>query len=270
MLFIMDVLHAVILGVVEGLTEFLPISSTGHLILAARVFNVPQTDFVKSFEIIIQLGAILAVIALYYKLLLRDRAVLKKVLAAFIPTGIIGFIAYQAVKKFLLGNSFIVVWALFIGGIVIILFELVYRKRSARVPEGPLTDHDAIASISYPQAIGIGIVQTVSIIPGVSRAAATIMGGLALGVTRKTIVEFSFLLAVPTMLAATVLDLSKNAALFSRGQYLALAVGFMTSFVVAVFAVKWFIAFIQRYSFIVFGVYRIIIALIFLFIIGGK
>ena len=256
----MHIVHACILGIVEGVSEFLPISSTGHLILAARILKVAQSDFVKSFEIIIQLGAILSVIVLYYKSLLWDWKIIKRLCLAFIPAGIIGLLFYKLIKKFLLGNSLVVFWSLMLGGILIIIFELLHREKENAT--------DDVTSISYKQAIFIGLFQAIAIIPGVSRSAATIIGGLLLGLKRRTIVEFSFLLAIPTMLAAAVLDLSKNAALFSHEQFLSLGVGFITSFIVALLAIKFLLAFIQKHSFIVFGIYRILIALLFLLALG--
>ena len=253
----MDILHAVILGIVEGLSEFLPISSTGHLILTAQVLKLPHTDFLKSFEIAIQLGAILSVVVLYFKSLLTDLRIIKKLLAAFIPTAITGLAFYKLIKGLLLGNGHIVVWSLLIGGAFLVIFELLHKEnRSAP---------DDVAAISYKQAIFIGFFQSIAMIPGVSRSAATIIGGLLLGLKRKAIVEFSFLLAVPTMLAATMLDLSKSADTFSRDQFTLLFCGFITSFVVALFSIKFLLGFIKKHSFISFGVYRILIALLFLF-----
>lgn len=253
----MDLFYAIIFGVVEGITEFLPISSTGHLILTARVLNFPQTEFLKSFEIVIQLGAILSVIVLYGRSLLINGAVIKKVLAAFVPTAVVGFALYKVVKKTLLGNTDVVLWSLFLGGIVLIIFDLFHRESKVATEE--------IAHISYKQAILIGLFQAIAIVPGVSRAAATIIGGLILGLRRKTIVEFSFLLAVPTMLAATALDLFKNAASFSVDQMGFLTVGFLTSFVVALASIKFLLYFIKNHNFSSFGIYRMTIALLFWF-----
>lgn len=249
----MDILHALLLGIVEGITEFLPISSTGHLILASRLLQVPQTDFVKTFEIFIQSGAILAVLFLYGRDLVKKHDLLKKVVVAFIPTGIIGLALYKIEKAYLLGNSNIVLWSLALGGIALILLEWAIKKK--KITERTVT------SISYKDAVIIGIVQSISIVPGVSRSAATIFGGLVMGMDRKTAVEFSFLLAIPTMLAATGLDLAKTSYNFNTNEWTALAVGFTTSFVVAVFAIKLLLSYIRKYSFIPFGVYRIVIAI---------
>lgn len=254
----MEISHAVILGVIEGLTEFLPVSSTGHLIMAAQALKLPQTDFLKSFQIAIQLGAILSVLVLYFRKLL-DRNMIKKLLAAFIPTAITGFIFYRIIKGFLLGSSYVVFWALLAGGVFLVIFELLHRERGDAAPE--------ISAISFTQAFFIGLFQSIAIIPGVSRSAATIIGGLLLGIKRKAIVEFSFLLAVPTMLAATALDLSKNAGAFSRDQFIFLSAGFAASFVIALLAVSFFLAFIKKHNFMPFGIYRILAALLFLFLV---
>jgi len=199
----MNFLDVIILGIVEGITEFLPISSTGHLILASHLLGLNQTGFLKSFEIAIQLGAILSVVVLYGRSLLINAAVLKRVFVAFAPTAIFGLVFYNTIKKSLLGDSNVVLWSLFLGGIFLIIFEIVHREKDAQ---------EEIISITYPQALLIGVFQSVAMIPGVSRSAATIVGGLMIGLKRKTIVEFSFLLAVPTMGAATALDLMKNAS----------------------------------------------------------
>jgi len=250
----MDILQALILGVIEGITEFLPISSTGHLILAGELLNIPATDFQKSFDIIIQLGAILSVIVLYWKTL-WNIATIKKLIVAFIPTGVIGLALYGVVKTYLLGNQHVVLWSLLLGGIALIFFELWHKEEDAATAD--------IANISYKQAALIGVFQSLAIIPGLSRSASTIVGGLLLGLRRTTIVEFSFLLAVPTMLAASGLDLIKNASSFSTDQFGVLAVGFVTSFIVAIFSIKFLLNYIRKHNFIPFGIYRIVAALLF-------
>lgn len=253
----MDVLSAIILAVVEGLTEFLPVSSTGHTILAATLLNIPQTQFVKSFEIALEFGSILSVIVLYWRLLL-DPKVLKRLVVAFIPTGIVGLALYGTFKEFLLGNQQIVLWALLLGGVFLILFELRYHERS---------DIHTLSKIPYKHCLLIGIFQSISIVPGVSRSAPTIMAGLALGMKRETIVMFSFLLAVPTMMAASGFDLLMSFGQFSAGQVNLLAVGFITSFLVALPAIRLFLGFIKKNNFIPFGVYRIILVVVFFFFV---
>lgn len=252
----MTFLSAVILGIVEGITEFLPISSTGHLILTSAVLKIPSSEFLKSFEISIQLGAILSVLVLYWKPLLWDVKMIKKVIAAFLPTALIGLIFYRFIKSFLLDSKIIVIWALLIGGIFIIIFELWYQRNNNRGKED--------RCFSYKQAFFIGLIQAIAIVPGVSRSAATIIAGLALGLSRKTTVEFSFLLAVPTMIAAAGLDLSKQAHFFTYSQAGYLIVGFGVSFITAMLAIKFLLSFIKNNSFVPFGIYRIILALLFL------
>ena len=251
----MTVLQSLLLGVVEGLTEFLPVSSTGHLILASSLLGLAQTDFQKTFEIAIQLGAILAVVVLYWRSFL-DTEILKRVAVAFIPTGVIGFLLYTFVKAYLIGNEQVVLWALLLGGIALILFEWWHQEHPEAVGE--------VREISYTQATLIGLCQSVAVIPGVSRSGASILGGLFFGLKRTAIVEFSFLLAVPTMLAATGYDLLKNASIFSGAEFGSLSIGFVASFIVALAAIRFLIRFVQTRTFVPFGIYRIAVAAIFL------
>ena len=251
----MHFVHAVLLGMVEGLTEFLPVSSTGHLLLAARLLHLSQTEFIKSFEIAIQSGAIVAVLFLYGRILLKDKEALKRVCVAFIPTGILGFLLHKIVKKFLLHDTTVVLWSLLAGGIFLIVFERFHKEKDSH--------GSSFADISYPKAVLIGLCQSLAMVPGVSRSAATIVGGLAVGLKRKMIVEFSFLLAIPTLLAATALDLLKSSRVFSGSEWQLLGVGALVSFIVAIFSIKFFLRYIQKYDFTLFGVYRIAVALLF-------
>lgn len=255
----MNYFDALILSAIEGITEFLPISSTGHLVLTAQILKIPQTDFLKSFEIIIQLGAIFAIIFLYWKTLITNKKIWERILAAFIPTAIFGFALYKVIKLFLLGNTFITLAALFFGGIFLILFELIYKEK----------DHheEKIEEISLKTAFLIGVCQSVSMIPGISRSAATIIGGLLLGVKRKTAVEFSFLLAIPTMFAASGLEIIKTNFSFTSYEYSLLTVGFLGSFFVAILVVKLFLYYIQKHNFIPFGIYRIALTILFWFLV---
>jgi undecaprenyl-diphosphatase len=255
LLIIMTIAQTIILGVIEGVTEFLPVSSTGHMVLIGKLMGVVDSDFLKSFEIIIQSGAILAVVVLYWKKLFSGVDGWKKVLTAFLPTAIIGFLLYKLLKQYLLSNAVMVLWSLFLGGVLLIVFEMWYAKRKS-VP-------DKVNELSYKQSFLTGLAQSLAIIPGVSRSGATIVAGLLMGINRQTIVEFSFLLAIPTMAAATGYDLLKSAHTFSFSQFHLLALGFMVSFMVAILAVKWFIGYIKNHSFIWFGVYRIVIATVF-------
>ena len=254
----MNYLDAVVLGAVEGLTEFLPISSTGHLILTNHLLKLAETDFLKSFEIAIQLGAICAVVVLFWRSFLQVQ-ILKKISAGFLPTAVIGLLLYSFVKTYLLGNELVVVLALLLGGGVLVCFEYLHHESADAVAD--------IESISYKQAFGIGFFQAIAIIPGVSRSAASIVGGLLLGLNRATIVQFSFLLAVPTMAAATGLDLLKNYKTFSLSDAGLLCVGFLTAFVAALLVMRFFLSYVRTRSFVPFGIYRIAIALFFFFVV---
>lgn len=255
----MNWIHAIIFGIVEGVTEFLPVSSTGHLILTARLLGLEQTEFVKSFEIAIQLGAILAVVILYWRILVSNMQTAGKVIAAFIPTAGIGYLLYKWIKSDLLENEAVVLWSLLVGGVILILFDRFFKENKS-------TDTGA-NSVSYRQAVFIGVFQSLAVIPGVSRSASSIIGGLSLGLTRKAIVEFSFLLAIPTILAATVLDLSKTSLSFTSHEWILLAIGSSVSFGVAILSIRFFLKYIQNHSFAIFGYYRIAAALLFWFFV---
>lgn len=248
----MTALQAIILGIVEGLTEFLPVSSTAHLVLATNVLRLAETEFMKSFQIIIQFGAILSVVILYWDKFLNWE-VFKRLVVAFIPTGIIGLAVYKILKQYLLGNLRVILASLLLGGIVLIIWERFSAKEE--------TEFD-LTEITYGRAMLIGLCQAIAIIPGVSRSAATIVGGMLVGVSKRTIVEFSFMLAVPTMLAASSLELLKNHAAISE-DVPALAIGFIVSFFVAIAAIKWFLAYVKQHDFRVFGWYRIALAIVY-------
>lgn len=254
----MHFFDAVILGIVEGFTEFLPVSSTGHLILAGKVLGIPETEFLKSFEIIIQLGAITAVVFLYFHLFFKLKD-LKKIIIGTVPTAIIGLGLYKIIKNNLLGSENVVIWAMLIGGILLVIFELLYK--------GPDVEKEEIYEITYMQSFFMGLFQVLAIIPGVSRSAATIIGGLLMGIPRRTVVEFSFLLAVPTIAGASALDIYHNPGVFASGNLPILAIGFITAFIVAIISIKFLLRYVQNNNFIPFGVYRILLALVFFFLI---
>lgn len=255
----MTYLHVLILSAVEGLTEFLPISSTGHLILASKILGIAETDFIKTFEIVIQLGAILAVAVLYFNKfwisLTGNWNLIKKLLTAFIPTGLVGLILYPIIKADFLGSSIITLNGLFWGGLAIIAIEWFLKRKK--------TNTGTIGEISYRKALIIGTFQSISVIPGVSRAAATIMGGLLTGLDRKTATEFSFLLAVPTMIAASGLDIYKSKDMLLSGNLNMLLLGVVLSFVFALIAVKFLIGYVKKHDFTALGVYRIILSALF-------
>jgi undecaprenyl-diphosphatase len=251
----MDLLHAIVIAIVEGLTEFIPVSSTGHMILVSFLFNISEEDFTKTFQIFIQLGAILAIIFLYSKRFLQGLNIYYKLAVAFLPTGILGLIMYKFVKTYLF-NHWIVAISLIVGGIVLIYFDRTHKPKE--------DDNKDLTDISYKNAFFIGLIQSLSMIPGVSRSAATIIGGMALGLTKKHAAEFSFLLAVPTMMAAAAYDLYKWEGSMSLEQIQILAIGFVIAFVTAIIAVKAFLALLEKFGFQIFGIYRIIIGLLFI------
>jgi undecaprenyl-diphosphatase len=258
----MTVIQTLILSVVEGLTEFLPVSSTAHLVLASQLLQVAQTDFVKSFEVIIQLGAILAVVALYFKELLKNVRLWFKIILAFLPSAVIGFFLYDFIKERLIGNGIVTALALIIGGVV---FTLIDRNK----PSALINSDRQVSLKDLPpvKLLAIGLAQCLAMIPGVSRSAASIFGGVLAGLNKNDAVKFSFFLAIPTMLAATALDLYKSNFSFSQYEMLLLALGFVGAFLTALVAIKSFIKFVQKYTFLPFGLYRIAVGLFWLFAI---
>lgn len=250
----MDWLSALLLGAIEGISEFLPISSTAHLRLFSEWFGVNNSDFSKSFDIFIQLGAILAVLVVYLKTLWQRPLIILKLAAAFVPTAIIGLVAYPFIKGQLMDSFWLMAATLGLGGLFLLWFERRYRSERAIIKE--------VDQITYKQAVLIGLCQSVAIVPGVSRSAATIVGGLALGLSRPVIVEFSFLLALPTMLAATGLDLLKSSWSLGRPEIIALAVGLLAAFVTAWLSVKWLLNFVRQRDFRLFGWYRLGLAVL--------
>jgi undecaprenyl-diphosphatase len=254
----MNIIQSIILSIIEGLTEFLPISSTGHMILASSIMNIPEDAFVKTFEISIQIGAIMAIVLLYAKRFLQGISIYLKLAIAFIPTGIIGFLAYPYIKTYLF-NPIVVSISLVLGGIVLILIDKKVVGQESKTAE--------LENISYKNAFFIGLFQSISMIPGVSRAAATIVGGIFNGLDKKQAIEFSFLLAVPTMFAATGYDLYKTTIGFSGHEIFLLSLGLVVAFITAWIAVKVFVKIVQNYGFKYFGYYRIIIGIIFLLLI---
>ena len=252
---------AILLGIVEGLTEFIPVSSTGHLILASEIFGYDAETW-KVFNIVIQLGAILAVVVQYWRTfwavgrgLLRldpmSIAFVRNVLLAFLPSAVLG-LALKDQIDVMLGSPIVVGWALLAGGIAILAVE-----RWAK--PGPAS---GVAQLPAKQALGVGLFQCISMIPGISRSGATIMGALAMGIERRTAAEFSFFLAIPTMMGATTLELWDNRAGLMAGSgpvgWSEIAVGFVVSFVVALAVIKAFVAYVSRAGFAPFAWYRIV------------
>lgn len=250
----MNIVHVVLLAIIEGVTEFLPISSTGHLILTTKLLGITVTEFTKSFDIIIQLGAIMAVVSLYAGTIMRQPHRIIPILVGFLPTGILGIVFYRIIKTHLLGNDLVVTAALAGVGALLILLER-WWKSTQRT--NPPASADRLPLWKYAV---IGLFQSASMIPGVSRSAASIVGGILMGMKRETAVEFSFLLAVPTMAAATGLDLLKSSHAFSRSEAILLLTGFVVSWATARIVVAAFLKGLNRTTFAPFGWYRIAVA----------
>lgn len=249
-------LYVFILSLIEGLTEFLPISSTGHLIIASSLMDLDSNNFVTQFNIIIQFGAILSVLVLYWRKFLSDWIFYKKLAIAFAPAAVIGLLVKNRIDEILQSVS-IVAWALIIGGVFLFFLD---NKKSKSYVDGKNLDE-----ISLKDAFIIGLMQCFAFIPGVSRAAATIIGGRMMGLNQKTATEFSFFLAVPTLSGAALIKTIKILPLIQADQAQTLAIGILLSFVFALMAIKTFIAFVSKGAFKWFGVYRIILGLLVLF-----
>jgi undecaprenyl-diphosphatase len=244
------------LGVIEGFTEFLPISSTGHLIIASKFLGIEQTSINKAFEVIIQFGAILAVVLNYKdKFSIKKIDLWSKVFLAFLPIGTVGFLFSHQIKNLFSVN--IVATMFIVGGIVFLIVEKFYIPKKKKTI-------NSVEEISLKQAMIIGFSQIFALIPGTSRAGSTIIGALLVGVSRKASAEFSFLLALPVMSAVTAYDLLKHYDEFVGVNLSVLGVGFITSLIVAYFVMKLFIVFLEKFTFITFGVYRIIFGILLL------
>lgn len=245
----MNTLQAIIIAIVEGITEFLPISSTGHMILTQHLLGLPSSEFLKAFIVNIQFGAILSVIVLYWKRFFQSFDFYYKLFLAFIPAAIIGFLLSKYIDQ-MLGSVMVVGVSLLLGGVILLFVDKWFNHSVSEKP------------VSWQNAIKIGLFQCISMIPGVSRSAATIVGGMTQGLSRKQAAEFSFFLAVPTMLAASAYKLIENYKVITPDNVKILVIGNGVAFIVAMLAIKAFIGFLTRYGFKWFGWYRIIVGLV--------
>jgi undecaprenyl-diphosphatase len=243
---------AVLLGIAEGLTEFLPVSSTFHLIAAARLLGRGEGEFAKLFEVFIQSGAVLAVLVLYWKKLKKDTALIGKILAAFAPTAFLGALAYGTIKRVFFASYFWMIAIFILVGLVFFIFEALVKK-------GILSPRKALTELSYRDALIIGLVQSLAFFPGVSRAGAVILIMMILGFRRAESAAFSFLLAIPTIFSAGVYDLYKTRDLIlsSGSNAIFLLIGSLSAFLVAIVAVKWLIRYLQSHTLNIFGFYRL-------------
>jgi undecaprenyl-diphosphatase len=257
----MTLVQAIILAIVEGLTEFLPVSSTGHMIIASSFMGIESDDFTKLFTVAIQFGAILSVVVVYFRKFFQGINFYVKLLVGFIPTGIIGLLLKDKVDG-LLENVTVVAISLLVGGIILLFVDKFFAKNETEGTE----------EVTLKAAVIIGTFQSIAMVPGVSRSAATIIGGLTQKLTRKAAAEFSFFLAVPTMFAATLKSIWDSRDLLvksSNNELLLLIVGNIAAFIVAWLAIKLFIGLLTKYGFRIFGYYRIILGIILLSLIFG-
>lgn len=251
----MSIIEAIIIAIVEGITEFLPVSSTGHMIITQELLGMEIDDFVKAFTVNIQFGAILSVVVLYWKRFFQTLQFYYKLFVAFIPAAVIGFLAGDFIDS-MLENVVVVAVMLVLGGVVLLFVDKWFNK--------PAADQ----TITYPTAFKIGLFQCIAMIPGVSRSAATIIGGMTQKLDRKTAAEFSFFLAVPTMFAAAGYKLLQNYQTITADNIDILIIGNVVAFVVAMIAIKTFISFLTKYGFKVFGYYRILVGLAILIMLA--
>lgn len=245
----MTLLQAILFGVVEGITEFLPVSSTAHLLLLQKLLGIPATEAVKTFDIAIQSGAILAALLVGWKTIKDRRELILFALIAFVPTALIGFLLHSVVRGVLFQSTDTMLLALVIGGVVLNYADNIAEK-------APKT------TLNASKAFIIGVCQAIALIPGVSRSGATIVGGLALGIPRKEIVAFSFLLAIPTIAGATALDLLKHWGSLRAEDLPGIGVGFITALIVGFASLRWLLKYIENHSLRVFGIYRCVVAVI--------
>jgi undecaprenyl-diphosphatase len=252
----MQYLSALILGVVEGLTEFLPVSSTAHLIIATKLLGLPQSEYWKFFEIFIQAGSILAVAAAFFKYL-KNRKLLTNIAFSFVPTAVVGLILYKVIKKYFLGNMVLLAGALILFGIVFLLLEWAIKHGKVRL-------HKKNKDIKPFEAVMLGLCQALAVVPGVSRAGIVMVGGMSMGIERVEIALYSFMLAVPTILAAAALDVVKTDQVVMMQNLPLSMIGFVSAFISAYFVVRWFIGFLQRKDLSGFAWYRIVVGILVL------
>lgn len=252
----MNLINAFVLGIVEGVTEFLPISSTAHLIISSKLLNIPQTEFQKFFEVFIQSGAILAVVFIYWKTILKNKNLLISIILSFIPTAVVGFLLHKIIKNVFFESLMLIAASLFIVGLFFIVFEFLLKKKIFKT-------NKKIIQMTILQALLIGVGQSLAVVPGVSRAGAVILTMMILGFNREESAMYSFVLAVPTLFAASAFDLIKTdpQLIFEGSNLLFLFIGLIASFFSAMLAIKWFVNFLQKNSLTNFGIYRILLAL---------
>ncbi len=259
----MNYIHAIILGIVEGITEFLPISSTFHLIFTAKLLGIHDSEFVKVFEVFIQSGAILSVLLLYFKTLWNDRELMKKVMISFIPTAVVGLVLHKIIKTIFFETNWLMIGAFFVvAGVFFFIEYLISQKK--------LVIDQEVKTLSYKQAIIVGLAQSLAVIPGVSRAGSVLVAMMFMKYRRDEAARYSFMLSIPTIFAASAKDLFEMRELvFSSVDNIGLlTTGFVTAFISSYFVVKWLIGFLQKHSLVTFGWYRIVVGIALLLLVG--
>lgn len=251
-------LQALALAIVEGITEFLPVSSTGHMIIASAMMGIQHSPFTRVFEVSIQSGAILSVVVLYFRRFLQSWSFYARLFVAFLPTAILGLLLKRHIDT-LLESVEVVAIMLLLGGVLLLFVDRWFER----------TNSSGATEPTYLQGAFIGLAQAVSMIPGVSRSAASIVGGMSQGLTRKAAAEFSFFLAVPTMAAATAKSLYDDRHLLEADQIGLLLFGSVVAFVVAMLAIRGFVGFLARHGFVLFGWYRIVVGTVLLVLLYG-
>ncbi|MFQ5452117.1 MAG: undecaprenyl-diphosphate phosphatase [Candidatus Paceibacterota bacterium] len=253
----MTIIQAIFLGLIEGITEFLPVSSTAHLILTSRALGLPQNEFISFFEVFIQSGAILAVVLLYFRFILNNKSLIVNLAISFVPTAIVGLLLHDIIKTVFFNSTYLIAVSLLSVGLIFIVLEYFIK-------EGKLNLRKKLQDMTYSDAFLIGSIQSTAVVPGVSRAGAVIVAMILLRYKRYDAALYSFLLAVPTILAASGFDLLKTdlSLLANPDNIIILTLGFVISFVSAIVVVKWLIRYLQKNSLNLFGVYRIILAII--------
>lgn len=260
-LYQMSPLQALILGIVEGITEFLPISSTAHLIITSEFLGLTQNEFTSFFEVFIQSGAILAVVFLYFRYILSHKELIKPVITSFIPTAIIGLLLHSTIKSTFFNSPSLIYSSLIVIGVAFLTLEYFVKNGQRKLTK-------SLKNITLKEALVFGFFQACAVVPGVSRAGAVMMGAMIQGYKREEAAIYSFLLAIPTILAAGVLDFLKTdlSIITQSDNGSALLIGFIVSFITAYAAIKWLIGYLQRNTLVIFGVYRIILGMLLLLI----
>lgn len=255
----MTILHTIIIGIVEGLTEFLPISSTAHMMITSKLLGLDQTHTVKSFEIAIQLGAILAAFSIFLKDFFKLKNI-KELFVGFLPTAILGLLFYKIIKNYFFGNYLAIAISLIVGGVIIILVENYVAKRY----KSEKYKNNLKTEVNMSDSVKLGFAQSVALMPGVSRSGAIIIAGLLMNIKREVVMKYAFMLAVPTMAAATFYDLLKSYKELTSDSISLIAIGFVFAFITAYFTVGYVLRYVRNHDFKIFGYYRIILGVLIL------